>query len=140
MKKLFLFTWLIMLSIVTVAQNEQSGNELVIKNGAGTVVERVSATENTEMKFDAKGNKLSIKQDGVTKDISLDEVKTIKSFPVFKLEALNKNVSTSTSPVTLRFKLTGNDHGEMKPLSDESIRFTASKGGLASTVTTDLYA
>lgn len=34
MKKLFLFTWLIMLSIVTVAQNEQSGNELVIKNGA----------------------------------------------------------------------------------------------------------
>lgn len=137
MKKLFLFTWLMMLSIVTVAQNEQSGNELVIKNGAGTVVERVSATENTEMKFDAKGNKLSIKQDGVTKDISLDEVKTIKSFPVFKLEALNKNVSTSTSPVTLRFELTGNDHGEMKPVSDESIRFTASKGRLASTVTTD---
>ena len=77
MKRLFLFAWLMMLSIVAMAQNEKVGNDLVIKNGAGTVVERVSATENTEMKFDAKGKKLSIKKDGGTKDISLDEVKTI---------------------------------------------------------------
>ena len=131
MKKLFLFAWLMMLSIVAVAQNEKVGNDLVIKNGAGTVVERVSATESTEMKFDAKGNKLSIKQDGTTKDISLDQVKTITAVPSFKLVAQDKYSYTSTSPVTLHFKLTTNDNGEMKPASGESVTFTANKGTLA---------
>ena len=131
MKRLFLFAWLMMLSIVAMAQNEKVGNDLVIKNGAGTVVERVSATENTEMKFDAKGKKLSIKKDGGTKDISLDEVKTISAVPAFRLVAQDKFVYTSTSPITLHFKLTVNDQGEMKPASGESVTFTANKGTLA---------
>lgn len=131
MKKLFLFAWLMMLSIVAVAQNEKVGNDLVIKNGSGTVVERVSATENTEMKFDAKGKKLSIKKDGGTKDISLDEVTTITAVPAFRLVAQDKFVYTSTSPITLHFKLTVNDQGEMKPVSGESVTFTANKGTLA---------
>ena len=133
MKKLFLFSWLMMLSIVAVAQNEKVGNDLVIKNGSGTVVERVSATESTELKIDAKGNKLSVKQDGQTKDISLDEVKTITAVPSFKLVAQDKFVYTSTSPITLHFKLTVNDQGEMKPASGESVTFTANKGTLVLT-------
>ena len=136
MKKFFLLAWLMMLSIVAVAQNEQVGNDLVIKNGAGTVIDIVSATESTEMKFDVPGNKLSIKKDGETKDISLDEVKTITTVPAFKLVAQDKYVYTSTSPVILHFKLSGNDHGEMKPVSGESVRFTAGKGKLASTTAT----
>lgn len=131
MKKLFLFSCLMMLSIVAVAQNEKVGNDLVIKNGVGTVVERVSATENTEMKFDAKGNKLSIKQDGGTKDIALDQVKTISAVPAFRLVSQDKFVYTSTAPITLHFKLTVNDQGEMKPASGESVTFTANKGTLA---------
>ena len=131
MKKLFLFSWLMMLSIVAMAQNEKVGNDLVIKNGAGTVVERVSVTESTEMKFDAKGNNLSIKQNGETKDISLDQVKTISAVPSFKLVAQDKYVYTSTAPITLHFKLTTNDEGEMKPVSGESVTFTANKGTLA---------
>ena len=131
MKKLFLFSWLMMLSIVAVAQNEKVGNDLVIKNGSGTVVERVSATESTELKIDAKGNKLSVKQDGATKDIPLDQVKTISAVPAFRLVAQNKFVYTSTSPITLHFKLTTNDKGEMKPASGESVAFTANKGSLA---------
>ena len=87
MKKLFLFSWLMMLSIVAMAQNEKVGNDLIIRNGSGTVVERVSATESTEMKFDAKGINLSIKQNGETKDISLDQVKSISAVPSFKLVA-----------------------------------------------------
>ena len=92
MKKLFLFSWLMMLSIVAVAQNEKVGNDLVIKNGSGTVVERVSATESTELKIDAKGNKLSVKQDGATKDIPLDQVKTISAVPSFKLIGLSNSI------------------------------------------------
>lgn len=131
MKKLFLFSWLMMLSIVAVAQNEKVGNDLVIKNGSGTVVERVSATESTELKIDAKGNKLSVKQDGATKDIPLDQVKTISAVPSFKLVAQDKFSYTSTAPITLHFKLTTNDKGEMKPVSGESVTFTANKGTLA---------
>ena len=131
MKKLFLFSWLMMLSIVAMAQNEKVGNDLVIKNGAGTVVERVSVTESTEMKFDAQGNKLSIKQGGETKDISLDQVKTISAVPAFKLVAQGKYVYTSTAPITLHFKLTTNDKGEMKPVSGESVSFKANEGTLA---------
>ncbi|MBR2204539.1 MAG: Ig-like domain-containing protein [Prevotella sp.] len=131
MKKLFLFSWLMMLSIVAMAQNEKVGNDLIIRNGSGTVVERVSATESTEMKFDAKGNNLSIKQNGETKDISLDQVKSISAVPSFKLVAQDKFVYTSTSPITLHFKLTTNDEGEMKPVSGESVTFTANKGTLA---------
>ena len=136
MKKLFLFAWLMMLSIVAVAQNEEVGNDLVIKNETGTVVDLIFATENTEMKFNVQDNKLTIKQDDETKDISLDEVKTITTFPAFKLVAQKKFVNTSTLPITLHFKLTGNDHGEMKPVSGESVRFTAGKGKLASTTAT----
>ena len=136
MKKLFLFAWLMMLSIVAVAQNEEVGNDLVIKNGTGTVVDLIFATENTEMKFNVQDNKLTIKQDDETKDISLDEVKTITTVPAFKLVAQKKFVNTSTLPITLHFKLTGNDHGEMKPVSGESVRFTAGKGKLASTTAT----
>lgn len=136
MKKLFLLVWLMMLSIGAMAQNEQVGNDLVIKNGAGNVVDLIFATENTEMKFDAEGNKLSIKQDDETKDIPLDEVKTITTFPAFKLVAQNKMVYTSTAPIILHFKLTGNDHGEMKPVSGAAVTVSANKGKLASTTVT----
>jgi hypothetical protein len=124
--------------IVPVAQNEKVGNDLVIKNGAGTVVERVSATESTEIKFDAKGNKLSIKQGDDTKDISLDQVKTISAVPAFRLVSQDKFVYTSTAPITLHFKLTVNVQGEMKPVSGGAITVSANKGKLSSkTVTTN---
>lgn len=83
------------------------------------------------MKFDAKGNKLSIKQDGGTKDIALDQVKTISAVPAFRLVSQDKFVYTSTAPITLHFKLTVNDQGEMKPASGESVTFTANKSTLA---------
>ena len=108
MKKLFLFTWLMMLSIVAVAQHHSFLDDFYFLLRNGDLNERLSLTSDTEVGFQNTPQQgFTIHQSGVDRFLPFEEPFRLRFLPIIKDEMLKKADELAENTYVVKNKRTG---------------------------------